>query len=360
MQKPDGGILSETKILLADGDDSASIQDNFNRFRQSNILGKASRSRVDDILKAFRLRYLNEVQVTEVPICLIRAKLSANSLDQSRHRHGPVPAGGLRRSGPGPLPYQCGRAAERPHRQRWRGHPGRRPRGRPGPQGVECLGDCSRGVRGLGGRDRRLGRRQSRVTAAPLPGARLLEATPATVSQASCLLAAPVACQELSVYVFHERATSDTLPLILGTRYVSGKINQLKNHMDEVRTEMKTAEGRAKKLLEKDLEDLETKLLGLEAFEAAIRHVLEQKNERGETVGWAPEIDDGVILNQAPLRELMPSWKEPEKFWQELEEGKYDWSYMAMRYWPDRVGEKCKTNKSYVIAHGLMDMYGEE
>lgn len=130
--------------------------------------------------------------------------------------------------------------------------------------------------------------------------------------------------------------------------------------MDEVRTEMKTAEGRAKKLLEKDLEDLETKLLGLEAFEAAIRHVLEQKNERGETVGWAPEIDDGVILNQAPLRELMPSWKEPEKFWQELEEGKYDWSYMAMRYWPDRVGEKCKTNKSYVIAHGLMDMYGEE
>jgi hypothetical protein len=163
--------------------------------------------------------------------------------------------------------------------------------------------------------------------------------------------------KSFSVYVFHERATSDTLPLIMGTRYVSGKINQLKNRTDEVRTEMKTAEGRARKMLEKDLEDLETKLLDLESFEAAIRRVLEHKDERGETVGWTPELDDGVILNLAPLRELMPSWKEPELFWQELEEGKYDWSYTAMRYWPDRALEKCKTNKSYAIAHGQMDIY---
>ena len=163
--------------------------------------------------------------------------------------------------------------------------------------------------------------------------------------------------RSFSVYVFHERATRDTLPLIMGTRYVTGKINQLKNRMDEVQAERKSAEGRAKKLLEKDQEDLETKLLDLEAFEAAIRRILEQKNERGETVGWAPEIDDGVILNLAPLRELMPSWKEPEKFWQELAEGNYDWSYTAMRYWPDRVLEKCRNNRSYAIAHGRMDVY---
>ena len=163
--------------------------------------------------------------------------------------------------------------------------------------------------------------------------------------------------KSFSVYVFHERATSDTLPLILGTRYVTGKINQLKNCADEVRTEMKTAEGKARKMLEKDLEDLDTKLLDLEAFEAAIRRVLEWKDDRGETVGWAPEIDDGVILNLAPLRELMPSWKEPEKYWQELDEGKYDWSYTAMRYWPERVLKKCKTNKSYAIAHDRLEVY---
>jgi hypothetical protein len=143
----------------------------------------------------------------------------------------------------------------------------------------------------------------------------------------------------------------------MGTRYASGKINQLVNRMDEVRTEMKTAEGRARKKLEKDLDGLESQLLDLEAFETAIKRVLEQKDERGETVGWAPEIDDGVILNLAPLRELMPSWKEPEKFRAELEEGKYDWSRTAMRYWPDRVLEKCKKNKSFAIAHGRMDVY---
>jgi hypothetical protein len=163
--------------------------------------------------------------------------------------------------------------------------------------------------------------------------------------------------KSFSVYVFHERSNRDTLPIIMGTRYVSGKINQLKNRTDEVRNDMKTAEGSAKKLLEKNLDDLETKLLDLEAFEAAIRRVLEQKDERGETVGWTPELDDGVILNLAPLRELMPSWKEPELFWQDLEEGKYDWSYTAMRYWPDRVLEKCKTNKSYAIAHDRLEIY---
>ena len=160
-----------------------------------------------------------------------------------------------------------------------------------------------------------------------------------------------------SSYVFHERATKDTLPLILGNRYVGGKINYIETRIEEIRDDMKTAQGKKKKDLEKVLEIREKSLLDVVSFAAAIKKVLESKNERGETVGWTPEIDDGVILNLAPLRELMPSWKEPEKFWQELEEGKYDWSYTAMRYWPDRVLEKCKKNKSYAIAHGQMDVY---
>jgi len=102
---------------------------------------------------------------------------------------------------------------------------------------------------------------------------------------------------------------------------------------------------------------LYSKRLDLEAFQAAIRRLMEWKDERGETVGWEPEIDDGVILNLASLHGLMPSWKEPEKFWQELVEGKYDWSYTAMHYWPERVLEKCKKNKSFAIAQGRMDVY---
>ena len=43
--------------------------------------------------------------------------------------------------------------------------------------------------------------------------------------------------------------------------------------------------------------------------------------------------------------------------WTKLEKGDYDWAYLAMAYWPERVREKCKTDKSLAIAHGLEDLY---
>jgi hypothetical protein len=49
--------------------------------------------------------------------------------------------------------------------------------------------------------------------------------------------------------------------------------------------------------------------------------------------------------------------RRPEKFRAELEEGEYDWSRTAMRYWPERVGEKCRKNRSFAIAHGRMEEY---
>lgn len=56
----------------------------------------------------------------------------------------------------------------------------------------------------------------------------------------------------------------------------------------------------------------------------------------------------------------MPAWRESEKFWKALQAGEYDGSRTAMRYWPDRVLEKCKRNKSYAIAHERMDVYEYE
>ena len=40
----------------------------------------------------------------------------------------------------------------------------------------------------------------------------------------------------------------------------------------------------------------------------------------------------------APLHEVIPSWsKEPQKYWQGMEKGEYDWAHLAMDYWPERV-----------------------
>ena len=70
--------------------------------------------------------------------------------------------------------------------------------------------------------------------------------------------------------------------------------------------------------------------------------------------GYTPHIDDGVLINMAPLWELLPSWQaEPKKCWEALERGDYDWAHQAMDHRPEQVREKCKTNKSYAIAHGL-------
>lgn len=163
------------------------------------------------------------------------------------------------------------------------------------------------------------------------------------------------------VYLFHERITRDTLALLRGTSYLAGKRNGIAQNLKEVQAKLKTAAGREKKTLEKEQERWLLLQSDLEDFDQAIRRVSEAQNERGETVGWVPELDDGVILNLAPLHELLPSWQaEPKKFWQRLQAGDFDWSFTAMRYWPDRVLEKCRKNKSYAIAHGRMEVYGQK
>ncbi|MCC7070408.1 MAG: BREX-6 system adenine-specific DNA-methyltransferase PglX [Deltaproteobacteria bacterium] len=77
---------------------------------------------------------------------------------------------------------------------------------------------------------------------------------------------------------------------------------------------------------------------------------------------FAPDLDDGVMINSAALWPLLePQWKDPKKWWKELSnaEGKkdYDWSHLAMRYWPRRVDEKCQQDPSLGVAHGCFWRY---
>ncbi len=89
--------------------------------------------------------------------------------------------------------------------------------------------------------------------------------------------------------------------------------------------------------------------------EVATQRVLLKKKEAKKLL---KKLDDGVSLYLAPLRELMPGWsREPAKHWADLEAGEYDWSRTATRCWPERVLAKCRTNTSYAIAHGRLDVY---
>jgi hypothetical protein len=76
---------------------------------------------------------------------------------------------------------------------------------------------------------------------------------------------------------------------------------------------------------------------------------------------WNPHLDDGVIINFAPLWRLVPqnkSWqKELKSTWDGLCEGKYDWAHLAMHLWPERVVPKCATDRSLAISHGLEEVF---
>src|SRR5690606_38667459 len=77
-----GALISDSKTLLSRWDISATVDENLERFRKENLFGKASRSRVSDILTIFRQRYLSEASVTRALVALVRGKLSPVALER--------------------------------------------------------------------------------------------------------------------------------------------------------------------------------------------------------------------------------------------------------------------------------------
>ncbi len=77
-----GALLADTKTMLAHWDESRSVNENLERFRRENIFGKASRSRIEDILTIFRQRYLQSESVTRSLVILVRDGFPSESLDR--------------------------------------------------------------------------------------------------------------------------------------------------------------------------------------------------------------------------------------------------------------------------------------
>jgi len=152
--------------------------------------------------------------------------------------------------------------------------------------------------------------------------------------------------KKYGVWLFHEKMNQDTM-FRIRTEYVEPKINHLASQIAGLQSERDRAEGRETRQIEKRIGEFTEILDDVREFQKLLKSISEER-------GYRPHIDDGVLLNMAPLWELIPSWQtELKKAWLALERGDYDWAYQAMDHWPERVKEKCKTNKSYAIAHGL-------
>ncbi len=84
--------------------------------------------------------------------------------------------------------------------------------------------------------------------------------------------------------------------------------------------------------------------------------------EREVDARYAPDLDDGVMINSAALWPLLyPQWDKPKAWWKELAQAKkgkdYDWAHLAARYFPTRVDDKCKDDPSLGVAHGCFWKY---
>ncbi len=147
--------------------------------------------------------------------------------------------------------------------------------------------------------------------------------------------------------LFHEKIDETTL-YVLQRDYLDVKLNGLRQRIGDLTAREEGLEGTARKRVARQIQELSRTLEEIETFAKTIDRIVRE--------GYEPEpnwIDDGVILRMAPLWELIPIWRsEPKKYWKRLQEGEYDWSHIAMNYWPDRVREACKENKSYAIGHG--------
>jgi hypothetical protein len=150
------------------------------------------------------------------------------------------------------------------------------------------------------------------------------------------------------LWLYYHRLDKDTLFKAL-QNYVEPRIQLGESRLSSLRAQQSElgSAGREAKQAERDVDRQEQFLSELYDFRDKMRRAADLRID--------PNLNDGVVLNIAPLWELVP-WKEAKKHWDALEAGKYDWSHIAYQLWPERVEEICKTDRSVAIAHGREDL----
>jgi hypothetical protein len=135
------------------------------------------------------------------------------------------------------------------------------------------------------------------------------------------------------LWLYYHRLDKDIL-FKARQNYVDPKIRLEQSRLDTLRSQ-KTALGAAAKgakKIDKDMERQEALLGELKDFadklERAAKLNFGKEEKLNSDVRYDPDLNDGVVLNIAPLWELVP-WKEAKNFWEELLEGKYEWSSMG-------------------------------
>lgn len=151
-----------------------------------------------------------------------------------------------------------------------------------------------------------------------------------------------------SIWLYIHAFNRDTL-FRVQEDYAATKLRHEERKLESLRQEHGTNAGPAERRAIADQE----------AFVDELRSFLEEV--RRVTPLWNPNLDDGVLLNFAPLWRLVPqnrAWqKELKSAWDGLCNAEYEWAHLAMHLWPERVVPNCATDRSLAIAHGLEGVF---
>jgi len=125
------------------------------------------------------------------------------------------------------------------------------------------------------------------------------------------------------LWVYYHRLDGDLLFKAL-TNYTEPKIIRERNRLEDLRAGRSAAGsgGVAAKNTERAIERQEVLLADLREFR--------DKLAAAAQLGLEPDLNDGVLLTIAPLREIVP-WKEARTTWDELVSGKYGWSSIGQQ-----------------------------
>jgi len=121
-----------------------------------------------------------------------------------------------------------------------------------------------------------------------------------------------------AIWLYYHQLDKDLLFKAL-VNYVEPKIRLETSRLESFRTQKAATgdSGKEAKRLAKEVEKQEDFLSEMQDFEDKLR--------RAANLHLEPDLNDGVVLNIAPLWELVP-WKEAKKYWDELLDGQYEWS----------------------------------
>jgi len=151
-----------------------------------------------------------------------------------------------------------------------------------------------------------------------------------------------------TLWLYYPRLSSQTLHTAL-VDFVDPKLVTVTKSISSLRDKGQDGSDEQSSIFS-ELQDLQLELL---EFRERLKEL---------AVTYFPDINDGVLINAAPLWSLFkhkPWQKQAHDAWTRLEQGEYDWAHQAMRYWPGRVREKCVNDKSLAIAHGCENLYIE-